>query len=83
MFDFDDTWFGDHSNQFVVYRDRNPSNVIKLNDQLGSVDWSVLESINDPIELHIQLFILNLQKFTILVFQLKKGKLNVEEFINQ
>ena len=83
VFDFDDTWFEDHSNQFVVYRDRNPSNMIKLNDQLGSVDWSVLESINDPIELHIQLFILNLQKFTILVFQLKKGKLNVEEFINQ
>ena len=34
------------------------------------------------LELHIQLFILNIQKFTILVFQLKKGKLNVEEFIN-
>ena len=48
MIDFDDIWFEDHSNQFVVYRDRNPSNMTKLNDQLGSVDWSVLESINDP-----------------------------------
>ena len=46
--DFDDTWFEDHSNQFVVYRDRNPINMTKLNDQLGSVDWSILESINDP-----------------------------------
>ena len=81
VIDFDDIWFEDHSDQFVVYRDRNPSNMTRLNDQLGSVDWSVLESIN-VLELLIQLFTLNLQKFTILVFQLKKGKLNVEEFIN-
>ena len=35
VIDFDDIWFEDHLNQFVVYRDRNPSNMTKLNDQLG------------------------------------------------
>ena len=60
MIDFGDTWCEDNSNQFVVYRDRNPSYITKLNDQLGRVLMI--------LELHMQLFILNLQKFTILVF---------------
>ena len=42
MIDFNITWFEDNSNQFAVYRDRNPSNMTKLNGQLGSVDWSGL-----------------------------------------
>ena len=32
------------------------------------------------LELFIQLFILNLKKFTVLIFQLEKVKLNLEEF---
>ena len=61
-----------------MYRDRNPS-MTKLNDQLGSVDWCVLESINDTTVAYTTFY----TTFTeILVLELKKGKLNVEEFIN-
>ena len=46
--DVDEFWFDDHSNQFVMYRDKNPTNMTKFSDQLGRVDWSVVESFNDP-----------------------------------
>ena len=79
--DVDEFWSDDHSNQSVMYRDKNPTNMTKFSDQLGSVDWSVVENFNDP-KIAYTTFHTKFKEIYNCCFPLKKVKSNAEKFIN-
>jgi hypothetical protein len=57
-----------------MYRDKNPTNMTKFSDQLGSVDWSVVESFNDP-KIAYTTFHTKFKEIYNCCFPLKKSKI--------
>ena len=53
--DVDEALFEGQPNQLVLYRDKNPTDMTNFSDQLGSVDWSVVEGLPIYTTFHAKL----------------------------